>query len=280
MYCTDGHPGLFSRNGKCHDATYPELVEALAAQSAKDYIADGEIVAFDDGLSSFSRLQERWGISEPEAARASGVAVYLYLFDLLYLDGYRLTKLTLRARKRVLNSAFQFSDPLRFTAHRNEAGEAYHREACRKGWEGVIAKRASSPYAGKRSRQWQKLKCFNQQEFVIGGYTDPEGQRIGFGALLVGYYEGGDLRYAGRVGTGFDEDQLRDLHATMAAQEQRKPAFADEDVYERGVHWIRPELVAEVAFTEWTHDARLRHPQFLGLREDKAARDVVREDSP
>src|SRR5699024_10488360 len=123
---------------------YPELVKVVAAQPVKNFIVDGEIVAFAGGLSSFSRLQERWGISEPEMARASGVAVYLYLFDLLYLDGYRLTSLALRTRKRLLVGTFHFADPLRYTEHRNETGEAYYREACRKGWEGVIAKRASS----------------------------------------------------------------------------------------------------------------------------------------
>ncbi|MGH8162220.1 MAG: non-homologous end-joining DNA ligase, partial [Gammaproteobacteria bacterium] len=204
-------------------------------------------------------------------------AVYYYLFDLLYFDGYRLTRLPLRARKRLLKAAFQFHDPLRYTAHRNGAGEDYHRAACRKGWEGVIGKRAAGTYETRRSRQWLKLKCSRQQEFVIGGWTDPKGERKGFGALLLGYYENGDLRYAGRVGTGFDDRQLHRMHEDLSDLERKSAAFADRDLSSRGVHWVRPTRVAEIAFTEWTDDGRLRHPRFLGLREDKPARKAVRE---
>jgi bifunctional non-homologous end joining protein LigD len=276
-HCKRGKLQLLSRNHLDFNTPYPELAETLAAQPVKNYIADGEIVAFRGALTSFSRLQARAGIHDPGQARASGIAVYYYLFDLLWLEGYRLTALPLRARKRLLKATFLFHDPLRYTAHRNGAGEAYQREACRKGWEGVIGKQAASRYVEKRARQWLKLKCINRQEFVIGGYTEPRGSREGFGALLIGYYDKGNLRYAGKVGTGFDERQLRELHGKLSDSERKEAAFSDRNVSARGVHWVRPSFVAEIAFTEWTDDGRLRHPRFIELREDKPARKVVRE---
>jgi DNA ligase D-like protein (predicted ligase) len=276
-WCRDGQPTLLSRNRQRLDDTYPELVDALAAQATGDIIVDGEIVAFRGNQTSFSRLQQRSGIHDAEAARASGVAVYYYLFDLLYAGGCQLTALPLRTRKRLLKEVVGFTDPLRLTPHRNGAGEAIYREACNRGWEGVIAKQAASAYVGKRSRQWLKFKCVCQSEFVIGGYTDPAGARTGFGALLLGYYADGDLRYAGRVGTGFDNHLLDELGGELAAMEQRRPVFADSDIARSGVHWVQPKLVAEVGFTEWTDDNRLRHPRFLGLRDDKPARKVRRE---
>jgi bifunctional non-homologous end joining protein LigD len=166
---------------------------------------------------------------------------------------------------------------MRFTPHRNADGERYFDEACRKGWEGLIAKRADSAYAHRRSTDWLKFKCVKRQELVIGGYTDPKGKRTGFGALLVGYYEQGRLRYAGRIGTGYDDATLERLAARLAGLERRSRPFADEDIPERGVHWVTPKLVAEAAFTEWTEDGRLRHPRFLGLRADKAPEEVGRE---
>lgn len=280
--CLAFHDGrgsrLLSRNRKRLDDAYPELVEALEGAGDQRWIVDGEIVALADGISSFSRLQQRIGIRDPDQARATGIKVYLYLFDILHLDGYDLTQLGLRRRKQLLKKALKFKDPLRFTPHRNEHGEAYHDEACRKGWEGVIAKAADAPYVHGRSRQWLKFKCGNRQEFVIGGYTEPSGSRHGFGALLVGYNEDGELRYAGRVGTGFDDATLRSLRRRLGQLEREQCPFADSGrIPHKGVHWVRPRLVGEVGFTEWTGDGRLRHPRFLGLREDKAARDVVRE---
>jgi bifunctional non-homologous end joining protein LigD len=164
------------------------------------------------------------------------------------------------------------------TPHRNGDGEAFFAEACRKGWEGVIAKRADSPYAARRSRDWLKFKCGKGQELVVGGFTEPRGTRIELGALLLGYYAGDALRYAGKVGTGFDRDTLRDLAARLRPLRRPDPPFADAaSIRERGVTWVQPELVAQVGFSEWTRDGRLRHPRFLGLRDDKPARQVVRE---
>ena len=181
---------LMSRNQKELNQHYPELIAAIGRQEARQFIADGEIVAFASNLTSFARLQQRMHLTDPADIRQSNVAVYLYLFDLLYLTGYNLTDLPLRRRKVLLKKAVSFADPLRFVNHRNTAGEAYFKEACRKGWEGIIAKQADAGYVPARSKKWLKFKCVNQQELVIGGFTEPHGQRIGFGALLVGFLLG------------------------------------------------------------------------------------------
>ncbi|HEX3261790.1 MAG TPA: ATP-dependent DNA ligase, partial [Pseudonocardia sp.] len=166
----------------------------------------------------------------------------------------------------------------RMSTHRNTEGEAYLREACARGWEGLVAKRADAPYRpGHRSPDWLKLKCVHEQELVVGGWTDPQRSRTGFGALLVGYYVDGRLRYAGKVGTGFDHRVLADLSARFRDLAAEGSPFADP-VREKGAHWLRPELVAQIGFSEWTRDGKLRHPRYLGLREDKAAHDVVREE--
>jgi DNA ligase D-like protein (predicted ligase) len=271
---------LLSRNRKRLDDSYPELVDALEAQPDARFVADGEIVAFEGSTTSFARLQDRMRIDDPERARQSGVKVYYYLFDLLHLDGYDLTGLPLRRRKALLRRLLDFEQPLRFTVHRNGEGEAYYRQACKKGWEGIIAKRADAGYAHSRSRDWLKFKCVHEQELVIGGYTDPKGSRTGFGALLLGYYEDGELRYAGRVGTGFDERTLDELGGRLADIARDDCPFAEQDeAGGRGVHWTRPRLVAQIGFTEWTEDGRLRHPRFLGLRRDKRPREVRRESA-
>ena len=238
---------------------------------------DGEVVAFSGGVTSFSRLQGRMQIQDPDEARRSNIRVYYYVFDLLYVEEHDVTGLALRDRKRLLRRALRFENPIRFTSHRNEEGEAYYEEACRKGWEGIIAKRASSEYVHSRSRDWLKFKCVNQQELVIGGYTDPEGERIGFGALLVGYYEDGDLRYAGKVGTGYDDETLERLSSRLSNLGRETSPLAEGEGDGSGVHWVTPKLVCEVGLTEWTHDGKLRHPRFLGLRRDKDPEDVVRE---
>ncbi|MDX1625874.1 MAG: non-homologous end-joining DNA ligase [Wenzhouxiangellaceae bacterium] len=267
---------LLTRNRKCANETYPEIVEALAGQACEDFVVDGEIVAFDGDETSFSRLQDRMKITDAEEARASDVAVYFYLFDVLHADGCRLDGLALRARKKVLRELFDWNRRLRFTEHRNEEGEAFHAEACEKGWEGIIAKRADSRYRHDRSRDWLKFKCDEGQELVIGGFTEPEGERIGFGALLVGVHEDGELRYAGKVGTGYDDEFLEEFRARLDEIEIDECPFAEEPS-EASAHWVEPEYVGEFGFTEWTDDGKLRHPRFLGLRRDKDPEDVVRE---
>ena len=262
---------LMSRTARLMNDQFPELVDALERQPSADFIADGEIVAFENGITSFSRLQRRG---------RERVPVFLYLFDLPRHAGEDLRSLPLRKRKARLRRALEFGGPVRFNPHRNgEHGEELYREACEKGLEGVMAKRADSPYvSGGRSRDWLKLKCHAEQELVIGGYTAPKGSRTEFGALLVGYYDdGGTLRYAGKVGTGFDHHTLRDLGEHMRELEQDESPFERFKPIPPGTHWVRPELVGQIGFTEWTRDGRLRHPRFLGLRDDKAVTDVVRE---
>jgi bifunctional non-homologous end joining protein LigD len=267
---------LTSRTGRNISSSYPELVEALEAEPATDFVADGEIVAFEGSRTSFERLQGRMGIGDPRLARLTGIPVYLYLFDLLAFDGNDLTGLPLRERKRVLRRALSFHGPVRYTPHRNERGEELFRQACSRGWEGLIAKRASSPYVHGRSGDWLKLKCSHQQELVIGGYTPPRGSRKHFGALLVGYHENGELRYAGKVGTGFSEATLRSLAAKLEALRVDECPFSRDGLPRQAV-WVEPTLVGEFAFSEWTRDGKLRHPRFLGLRDDKPAAEVVRE---
>jgi bifunctional non-homologous end joining protein LigD len=265
-----GPVSLWSRNDLSLNGRYPEIAEALAKQPAPQFAIDGEVVAFAGSRTSFSRLARRG---------RERVAIYLYAFDLLWLDGHDVRPLPLRDRKRLLRRTLRWAEPVRFTPHRNGDGEAYFREACRKGWEGLIAKRADSPYASrKRSRDWLKLKCEQGQELVIGGYTAPRGSREELGALLLGYFDGDRLRYAGKVGTGFDRATLRKIGAELRRRAIPEAPFADAaQIREPGVTWVTPELVAQVAFTQWTGSGRLRHPRFLGLRDDKPAAKVVRE---
>ncbi len=268
---------LLSRNCLSLNGTYPELVDALAAQSTSRFVLDGEVVAFVGRRTSFARLQGRLGITNPAVARKSPVRVYYYLFDLLHLDGASTIDISLTWRKRLLRSAIQFSGPLRNTPHRVEDGIAAYRAACQRGDEGVIAKLADSKYDGRRSPNWLKFKCVRDQEFVVGGYTAPKGSRVELGALLLGYYDGRDLVYAGKVGTGFDEATLRSLHNRLSAVEQDAPPFTRGLRHVAGARWVRPELVAQIGFTEWTRDGKLRHPRYQGLRTDKEAAEVVRE---
>ncbi|MGC5568678.1 non-homologous end-joining DNA ligase [Streptomyces sp. FR-108] len=271
-----GRVRLLSRTGNRLDETYPEIVDALAAQSCADFTVDGEIVAFSRGRTDFGLLQQRMGLTRRRDVEASAVAVTYCLFDLLRLEGADTTRLPLRARKSLLRRALTYRAPLRLTTHRNEGGADLLADACARGWEGLIAKRGNSAYVPRRSPDWLKLKCSLEQEFVIGGFTEPGGSRAGFGALLVGHFEGEDLRYAGKVGTGFDRRTLLALRGALDELALTSSPFTDR-VREPGAHWAEPVLVAQIAFTEWTRDGMLRHPRFLGLRYDKPAGDVVRE---
>jgi bifunctional non-homologous end joining protein LigD len=258
---------LLSRNKLDLTERFAKVADALAKQTG-DFILDGEVAAVEGDRTSFSLLQQ--------AMRAK-VSIVYFVFDMPHLAGSDLTRVDLRGRKAVLKAALSFRGPLRFVTHLDEDGEAYFEEACRRGWEGLIAKRAASTYVKGRSRDWLKFKCAFEQEFVVVGYTDPQRSRVAFGALLVGYYEGLERIYAGKVGTGFDTRTLKDLHAQMRPLERDDPPFEGKPPLRKGVHWLDPKLVAQVGFSEWTTDGRLRHPRFLGLRDDKKARDVVRE---
>ena len=268
---------LFSRNQIRLNEKYPEVVEAICQQETTSFIADGEIVTFDGEITSFAKLQGRMQVAHPSADLIRKVPVWFYVFDLLYLDRYDIRQVPLRYRKQVLRNAFDFQGSLRFTEHRNTEGEDYYRTACQKGWEGIIAKNGDSVYVSRRTRDWLKFKCTQEQKFVISGYTDPRGSRSGFGALLLGYYRSGKLVYAGKVGTGFDQELLRRLGEKLARLETPLSPFAEDGLPRRGVHWVKPKLIAQIGFTEWTAGGKLRHPRFLGLRDDKRPEDVVRE---
>ena len=277
VFRREGRLDLLSRNRKRLNRKYPELTAALEREETAAFIIDGEIVAFRGDVTSFAMLQQRMQVEQPTADLLRKVPVWLYVFDLIYLEQYDTRQVPLRHRKELLRDAFDFHEPVRLTPHREKEGEAYYREACRRHWEGVMAKNGDSVYVSRRTREWLKVKCVNEQEFVIGGYTDPRGTRIGFGALLVGYYRRGKLVYAGKVGTGYDTATLRRLAARLARLERATSPFDADRLPRNGVHWVKPALVAQIRFTEWTRDGKLRHPRFVGLRDDKRPEEVVRE---
>lgn len=269
---------LLTRNQKDRTSHYPDLTEALSRTGGPDLIADGEIVTFRGTVTSFQRLQERMQNASPTVSQIAAVPVLLYVFDLIWLEGYDLSALPLRSRKAVLQEAIAFEGPVRFSDHLDEDGEVAFRAACATGWEGLIAKRADAPYVHGRSGHWLKLKCVNEQELVVLGWTDPQGARSGLGALLVGYHEEGQLRFAGKVGTGFGRRELDMLGDRLVPIERPDPPVAaTKGLPKKGAHWVRPELVVQVGFGEWTDDGKLRHPRYLGLRNDKLPEEIVRE---
>jgi bifunctional non-homologous end joining protein LigD len=235
------------------------------------------VVAYDGEQTSFSRLQQRLGVTNPSADHVAAYPVVFCVFDLLEVDGEDLTARPLTERRARLATSIRPSATLQLSEAWRGDSQRRFAEACRSGWEGLIAKRADAPYARGRSKDWLKLKCAWEQEFVIGGYTDPAGSRADFGAVLVGYYEDGRLQYAGKVGTGFSAGVLHDLGARLREMETSTLPFVEVRPVPRGTHWTRPELVAQVGFAEWTRDGRLRQPRFRGLRDDKRPREVVRE---
>ncbi|HZT38791.1 MAG TPA: non-homologous end-joining DNA ligase [Bryobacteraceae bacterium] len=277
VFRREGRIQLFSRNARPLEEKYPELIAPLKAARKGSYILDGEIVAFEGAVTSFGKLQGRMQAARPPVELQRRIPVFLYVFDLLYIDGYDIRAVPLRYRKELLRAGIEFRDPLRFTEHREGEGVSFFDEARRRGWEGIVAKNGESAYVSGRSREWLKFKCVWEQEFVIGGYTDPQGAREHFGALLVGYYEGGRLRYAGKVGAGYDAATLRNLGRQLRRLETAECPFRADGLPKAGVHWVKPELVAQIGFTEWTGAGKLRHPRFLGLRQDKRPQDVVRE---
>jgi bifunctional non-homologous end joining protein LigD len=280
VYGSEGAVRMYSRNRKPLNDAYPELVEALEPAVRGDAVLDGEIVAFDtEGKeTSFARLQQRMQLRDPVRARRSQVPVYLYLFDCLFYEGVDLRGMPLIDRKAVLRDVVWYDDPIRFTPHRTTGSAAMLRDACARGAEGIIAKRADARYVSARSTDWLKLKCVRQQELVIGGYTAPQGSRERLGALLVGYYDGKSLRYAGKVGTGYDRRTLEFLYDRLVPLHRAASPFSDGPAPAGEVQWVAPKLVAQIGFSEWTSAGLLRHPRFLGLREDKSPREVRRED--
>jgi bifunctional non-homologous end joining protein LigD len=276
MLCrvADGAAQMISRNHKDWTANFPALARAAARLPVKTAWLDGEVVALDaKGRSSFQALQN--------ALSASPTAELAYLlFDLLYLDGYDLSKVTLVERKKLLQSLLaDTSGAIRYSDHFDAPGQDFYKNVCGLGLEGMVSKRGDLAHYNGRSTAWIKVKCQRRQEMVIGGFTEPSGSRHGFGALLLGVYEDGKLMYSGRVGTGFNDATLGSLKKSLDKLEQPTTPFANppRGADARGVHWVRPKLVADVEFTEWTNDNTLRHPSFVGLRADKRPTDVVRE---
>ncbi|MCW4467774.1 DNA ligase D [Flavobacterium sp. MFBS3-15] len=268
-----GKVELMSRNGLSFNAKYKELVEAFGIIK-DDMILDGEIVVEDEkGLSHFQWLQ--YYAENPGRGKLK-----CYVFDILYFNGYDLTPLELLQRKRILEAVLPQTDAIRYSGHIAGDGTKTLKEAEKNGGEGLIAKKIASRYhVNKRSKDWLKIKVTKEQEMVIGGFTEPKGSRSGFGSLLLGYYEGGKLQYSGKVGTGFNEDSLKDLHGKLKKLEQKECPFATKP-REPKVHWIKPELVAQIKFSEWTETNSLRHPVFIALRNDKNPEDVKKETPP
>ena len=269
-----GRATLLTRNGNDWTAKLPHIARAAADLAVKTAWLDGEVVALlPDGRVSFQTLQNAFD------THSDSNLVY-FVFDLLYLDGYDLRPALLIERKRLLSALFQDSSPtdlIHYSDHITGKGDVAFTEACRSGMEGLIAKRADASYVGGRNRNWVKVKCGRRQEFVIGGFTDPSGSRRGFGALLLGVYDThGQLRFSGRTGTGFSQRSLKELHSRLKKLEQDTSPFSNPP-RERGLHWVKPTLVAEVAFAEWTNEDQLRQASFQGLREDKDPRKVIHE---
>lgn len=267
---------IYSRNKKLQNNFFPEIAAALVKYPG-DFILDSEVVTFKRRITSFEKLQERMHVVDPSEALIKRVPVYAYVFDILYLNGKDLTKLSLMERKEILFDNFNFKDPLRHLEYRVAEGEKFLRQARKAGWEGLIAKLATAKYEHKRSKNWLKFKCTKGQELVIGGYTAPQGARIKFGALLLGYYENGKFKYAGRVGTGFDRAMLEYIFTKMSKLKRRTSPFIDYKLESKNITWVDPKLIVEVTFTEWTSVGSLRHPSFIGLRDDKNARSITRD---
>lgn len=266
---------LLTRTGQDWTHRFPTIAQAASRLPLRTALFDGELVALQpDGRSSFQLLQR--ALSE-----GAETTLAYYAFDLLYLDGYDVSGMPLLTRKEILQGVLDgvpTDGALRYSDHVVGGGQAFFEAACGLGLEGMIAKRKQAPYQPGRGGDWLKVKCLQRQEFVIGGFTDPGGARTGFGALLIGVYQDGELLYAGRVGTGFNTKLLKTLAARLQRLQQARSPFKNRVPGSlRDVHWVKPDLVAEIAFTEWTSDDVLRHPSFQGLREDKKATDVKRE---
>ncbi len=272
----NGKARIYTRNGNDWTSHWPHMAEALSTLPADEAWLDGEVVAIRNGKIDFGALQNY---------DANDVSLQLryYLFDLVHLNGQDLSSLPLIERKELLKTLLEAlppDAPIQYSDHIVGNVSQVFKQACEQSLEGVVIKRADSTYAQTRSQSWLKLKCVQRQEFVIGGFTDPEGERIGFGALLLGWYNPeGELMYAGRVGTGFNQQNIKDLYARMKKLEAAKPAFSNPPRgYEaKGVHWLKPELVGEVKFAEWTSEGSVRHSSFIALREDKSPKEITRE---
>ena len=268
--CAGSQIKLITRGGKNWTEKYQAIAEPLKQLKAKSAVLDGEIVYLDEhGRSNFQQLQNAL-----KSERSKNL-VY-YVFDLLFLDGKDLTSLPLIARKERLEKLVKDLNHrhVRFSDHFRGVGSQLFKECCARGLEGIISKRVDTPYVPGRHSDWMKIKCLQRQEFVIGGYTDPQGSRSGFGSLLIGVYEGGQLRYAGRCGTGFNAKLLEEMYAKLKKLKSPKSPFEKNSPKGRGLNWVKPKLVCEASFSEWTSEGVLRAPVFQGLRTDKPPKDI------
>ena len=270
-----GEIRLLTRTGLDWTARFRRIATDLGELKATTAYLDGEIAVLGpDGVTSFARLQDALSKSR------SGDLVY-FVFDLLYLDGLDLRPLPLLERKAALKKMLgrRAAGPIRYSDHVDGRGEAFYDHACRLGLEGIVSKLASSPYRTRRTTEWLKVKCLLRQEFVIGGWQDSDKQGRSLKSLLLGYYDrAGKLVFAGKAGTGFSLQLGRQLVERLRKIEQNEPPFASVPRdYRRGSRWAEPRLVAEIAYSNWTTDQVMRHPKFVGLREDKAPREVRRE---
>ncbi len=276
----DGSLSLLSRNGLDFLKQFPELEALAGGWRTLPIVVDGEIVSLDEkGRSSFQRLQGSFNRHRPSARSKSAQRYPLSFvaFDLLYADGKDLRKRPLEERKALLERAIRSSDLVLYSKHVVSEGRALFEQAQRQSLEGIMGKRRDSQYEERRSRAWVKIKAQMMQECVIGGFTEPRGSRKGFGALLLGLYDGGKLYYVGHVGTGFDTETLATMTERLRKRERSKSPFADAVESNAKPHFVTPDLVAQVRFTEWTRDGLLRQPAFLGLRIDKDPKSCVRE---
>jgi DNA ligase D-like protein (predicted ligase) len=268
---------LLSRNGKPQEAMFPDVATVLRAALDRPAVLDGEVVCFDEqGRTSFRALQQRFHLTDPDEIRerADRFPAFLFLFDLLWLGGHDLTGEPLAERQRRLRGAVTWSDRVRWTEFREGTGKALFR-ACRRGEEGIIGKLRTSRYVGRRDPAWVKVKYLGRQEFVLGGFTDPQRSRVGIGALLVGYYEGEKLLYAGKVGTGYTKETLLDLRKRLGRLERSTPPFDEGGLPTgAGAHWVRPELVAETS----TPNRRALHRSLAARRRNPGRGSARRTD--
>ncbi len=283
-FLEDGKLRLVSRSQNDLTAQFAELAGLPALVKAKSAILDGEVVALDDeGRSSFSLMQQRTGLRRPgqRTAPRHDVPILYYVFDLLYLDGYDLRRVALEERKAALAKIVTAGDVLRFSDHYPGQGVALFEVAKQKGLEGILAKRRRSIYEERRTRDWLKIKITHSLECVIGGYTEPEGSRQYFGSVVLGLYDKkGQLIHVGQAGSGFDENSLREVWKLLEARKSNRSPFHGEVEALRKVFWVKPLLVAEIKFAEWTHErdgtsAKLRAPVFMGLRDDREPKDCT-----
>jgi len=288
-FIENGNVRLVSRNQNELTARYPELKDLANSVKAKNAILDGEVVALDEqGRASFSLMQQRTGF-RPGGRRAptnADVPVLYYAFDLLYLDGYDWRRVPLEERKKKLASILITGDSLRYSDHYDQQGKALFEIARQKGLEGILAKKRDSSYQERRSSEWLKIKIRHRLEAVIGGYTEPEGSRAHFGSIVLGLYDNkGWLIHVGQAGSGFNQKSLDEIWKMLKARETKQKPFYGEVEALRKVYWVKPELVVEIEYAEWTEGAtggsgpKLRAPVFLGLRDDKDPKECVLDET-